>query len=252
MLKQLILIVILFSINTLSQNGTNYIRIDSTNIEKFFEEFCKISMKDEFEKNKDYVARIKNLNEQKIGSGLYLEFIKEISYEPNSFSYDAEFERYYMAQHTANISVRNDFNHFLDPDNMVVELFMKEVLMSLHQKKLGLFGAYKNYFIASHFEYDEYENLYEDELSSRIFIYMPIDEAKAFKKKQSKMGMRVRMRMDSYADSKIIKQSEFFPNTEDKMADHTYYILKGDIEEIMFYDLYTNKIFTTYRHLREE
>ncbi len=252
MVKYLIPIILLFSINTFSQNGTNYVLIDSTNVENFFEEFCKSALKDEFEKIKDYRARIQSLNEQKIGDGLNLEFVKEIEYDPNSFNYDAEFERYFMAQHKVDISVRNDFNNFLESDNMVVELFTKEILMTLDQKKLGLFGAYKDYFIASKFDYDEYENIYEDELSSRIFIYMPIDEAKAFKKKQSKIAMRIRMKVESFADSKILKKSEYFPNTEDKMADHTYYIIKGNIEEIMFYDINTNKIYTTYSHSMEE
>ena len=252
MFRSLFLVIFMFSINAFSQNGSNYTLIDSTNVESFFEEFCKSAVKDEFEKNKDYMARIQSLNEQNIGSGLYLEFVKEIEYESNSFSYDAEFERYFMAQHTADISVRNDFEGFLDSDNIVVELYTKEVLMTLNQKKLGLFGSYKDYFIASNIDFDEYENIQGDELSSRIFIYMPIDEAKAFKRKQSKIALRIRMKVENYADSKILKKSEFFPNTEDKLTDHTYYVVKGNIEEIMFYDLNTNKIYTTYKHNIED
>ena len=60
------------------------------------------------------------------------------------------------------------------------------------------------------------------------------------------------MKIENYADSKIHKKSEFFPNTEDKLTDHTYYVIKGNIEEIMFYDLNTNKIYTTYKHTIED
>ena len=252
MVKYLFPLIILFSLNTFSQNGTNYIHIDSTNVERYFEEFCKSAIKDEFEKIKDYQARIQNLNEQKIGSGLFLEFVQEIEYDPNSFNYDAEFERYFMAQHKANISVKNEFNHFVDTENIVIELYTKEILMTLQQKKLGLFGAYKDYIIASKVDYDEYENINEDELGPRIFIYMPIDEAKAFKKGQSKIALRMRMKIESFADSKIFNKSEFFPSSEDKLTEHTYYIIKGDIQEIMFYDINTNKIYTTYSHSLEE
>ena len=106
--------------------------------------------------------------------------------------------------------------------------------------------------IASNIEYDEYENIREDELSSRIFIYMPIDEAKAFKRHKSQIAMKIRMKVKSYSDSKIIKRTKFFPNTNDKMTDHTFYIIRGDIEEIMFYNLSTNKIYTTYSHQIED
>ena len=252
MLKYVFLFIFLCSISTFSQNETNAIYIDSTNIEKYFEDFCKTAIKDEFEKNKDYQARLKNLDDQKLRSGLYLIFVKEIGYQQNCFNYDAEFERYYMAQHAVDLSIHNEFNPFLQPDNMVLELSSKEILMTLHQKKLGLFGAYKDYLIASNIDYREYKNINEDELSSRIFIYMPIDEAKAFKKNKSKIAMKIKMKVASYADSKIIKSSEFFPNTTDKMTDHTSYIIRGDIEEIMFYDLNTNKIYTTYRYQIEE
>jgi len=252
MLKYFFFFIFLFSINTFSQNETNPIYLDSTNIADFFEDFCNISIKDEFEKNKDYQERIKNLNEQNIGSGMYLVFIKEINYQSNSFNYDAEFERFFMAQHAANLSVHNEFDNFLESDNIVVDLFSKEILMTLMQKKLGLFGAYKDYQIASNIDYDEYTNLKEDELSSRIFIYIPIDEAKAFKKNKNSIGIKIKMKVSTYSDSKIIKTSEFFPDTIDKMTDHTSYIIKGDIEEIMFYNLNTNKIYTTYRHQRDE
>jgi len=252
MLKYFLFFIFLCSISTFSQNETNTIYIDSTNIEKFFEDFCKTAIKDEFEKNKDYQVRLKNLDDQKLRSGLYLIFVKEIIYEPNCFNYDAEFERYFMAQHAIDLSVHNEFNPFLDPNNIVLELSSKEILMTLHQKKLGLFGAYKDYLIASNSGYEEYINVNEDKLSSRIFIYMPIDEAKAFKKNKNKIAVKIKMKVTSYADSKIIKSSEFFPNTTDKMTDHSSYIIRGDIEEIMFYDLNTNKIYTTYRHQLEE
>lgn len=242
----------MFSINTFSQNETNTIYIDSTNIEKFFEKFCKTAIKDEFEKNKDYQARLNSMDEQKLGSGLYLIFVEEISYQANAFNYDAEFERYYMALHAVNISIHDEFNHFLDSDNISVKLFTKEVLMTLNQKKSGLFGAYKDYLIASNVEYDDYQNINKDELSSRIFIYMPIDEAKDFKKNKNKIGMKIKMKVKTYTDSKIIKSSECFPNTDDKMTDHTSHIIKGDIEEIMFYNLNTNKIYTTYRHQMDD
>ncbi|MEN8193677.1 MAG: hypothetical protein ABFS12_12720, partial [Bacteroidota bacterium] len=244
MLKFILAIILLSTMNIFSQNGTNSINIDSTNIAPFFEEFCQVSIKDEFEKNKDYLARIKSMDEQKIGKGLYLEFVKEISYQPNAFNYDAEFERYFMAQHAADLSVRNDFNNFVEPDQIVVDLLSEEILMTLNQKKMGLFGAYKDYYIASNIDYDDYTNLNEDELSSRIFIYMPIDEAKEFKKKKSKIAMKIKLRVDSYMNSRIIKKSEFYPNSIDKLTDHTYYIIKGDIEELMFYDVETNKIYT--------
>lgn len=252
MLKYFFLYIFMFTISTFSQNGTNSVYIDSSNIEEFFEDFCKTAIKDEFEKNKDYLARLNSIDEQKLSSGLYLIFVKEISYLTNAFNYDAEFERYYMAQHAVDLSIHNDFDYFLNPDNISIELFTKEILMTLQQKKLGLFGAYKDYLIASNINYDEYQNIHEDELSSRIFIYMPIDEAKAFKKKQSKIAMKIKMKVKTYADSKIINSSEYFPNTTDKMTDHTSYIIKGDIEEIMFYNLNTNKIYTTYRHQMEE
>ncbi len=252
MLKYFLFFIFLCSISTFSQNETNTIYIDSTNIEKFFEDFCKTAIKNEFEKNKDYQVRLKNLDDQKLRSGLYLIFVKEIIYEPNCFNYDAEFERYFMAQHAIDLSVHNEFNPFLDPNNIVLELSSKEILMTLHQKKLGLFGAYKDYLIASNSGYEEYINVNEDKLSSRIFIYMPIDEAKAFKKNKNKIAVKIKMKVTSYADSKIIKSSEFFPNTTDKMTDHSSYIIRGDIEEIMFYDLNTNKIYTTYRHQIEE
>ncbi len=242
----------MFSISTFSQNETNTIYIDSTNIEKIFEDFCKTAIKDEFEKNKDYQARIKSLDEQKLDSGLYLIFVKEISYQKHAFNYDAEFERYYMTQHNVDLSIHNDLNNFLNPDNISIELLTKEILMTLQQKKLGLFGAYKDYLIASNVDYHDYQNINEDELSSRIFIYMSIDEAKAFKKNKTKIAMKVKMKVKTYADSNIMYTSEYFPNTTDKMTDHISYIIKGDIEEIMFYNLTTNKIYTTYRHQMED
>jgi len=252
MFKFFFMFIFVLSINTFSQNGTNPLYLDSTNIEVFFEDFCKISIKDEFEKNKDYQARIQNLDEQNLGAGMYLVFIKEISYQANAFNYDAEFERYFMAQRAVDLSVHNELNIFLEPDKIVVELFSKEILMTLMQKKLGLFGAYKDYQIASNVDYDEYTNFNEDELSSRIFIYIAIDEAKAFKKNKNSICMKIKMKVNSYADGKIITTTKFFPDTTDKMTDHTSYIIKGDIEEIMFYNLNTNKIYTTYRHQREE
>ncbi|VAX27171.1 hypothetical protein MNBD_IGNAVI01-1354 [hydrothermal vent metagenome] len=248
MQKFLIIALLLFPINLFSQSETNEIFTDSTNIESFLEEFCKIGIKDEFEKIKDYQARIKSINEQKLGSNTYLIFVKEIDYDPNEFTYDAELERYFMAQFAADLSVRNQFKNFLQPNNIVVKLFSKEVLMTLTQKKLGLFGSFKDYFIASNVDYEEYTNINGDELSSRIFIYMPIDEAKAFKKKKNRIGMKIKMKLENYADSKMIKASEFFPDTKDKITDHTYYVIRGDIDEIMFYNLSTNKIYTTYRH----
>lgn len=248
MQKFIIIALLLFPINIFSQSETNEIFIDSTNIDSFFEEFCKIGVKDEFEKIKDYQARIKNINEQKLGSNTYLIFVKEIVYDPNEFTYDAEQERYFMAQFAADLSVRNEFKNFLQPKNIVAKLFSTEILMTLTQKKLGLFGSFKDYFIASDVDFEEYTNINGDELSSRIFIYMPIDEAKAFKKKKNNIGMKIKMELKNYADSKMIKASEFFQNTKDKITDHTYYIIRGDIEEIMFYNLSTNKIYTTYRH----
>jgi len=248
MQKFLIIALLLFPINLFSQSETNEIFIDSTNIESFFEEFCKIGVKDEFEKNKDYEARIKSMNERKLGSNTYLVYVKEIDYDPKEFTYDAEQERYFMAQFAADLTVHNEFKNFLEPKNILAKLFGKEILMTLTQKKLGLFGSYKDYFIASNVDYDEYSNMNGDELSSRIFIYMPIDEAKAFKKRRHKIGMKVKMKLENYADSKVLKASELFPDTEDKITDHTYYIIKGDIDEIMFYNLSTNKIYTTYRH----
>ena len=247
-MKYFLLILFFLVVNTFSQDIRNSLNLDSTNIPQFFEQFCQVAVKDEFEKNIDYQARIKSIDEEKIGFGLYLEFIKEISYYPTAFSYDAEFERYFMAHHIVGLSVTEEFNNFIESDQMVFELGSKEILMSLDQKKMGLFGAYNNYCVASILDYDDYSNLKEDELASRIFIYMPVDEAKAFKRNKSKIAMKIRLRVDSYADSKIIKKSEFYPNTTDKLTDHTYYIIKGDIEEIMFYDVQTNKIYTTYSH----
>lgn len=252
MLKIIYFLFFLFTISTFSQNGTNSVYIDSSNIESFFEDFCEIAIKDEFEKSKDYKERIRSLNEQKLGSGLYLFFEKEIIYDPNYFNYDAEFERYFMAQHAANISMHNDYSTFLDSDNIVVALFSKEILMNLEQKKMGLFGAYKNYVIASNVDYDEYSNFNGDELASRIYIYMPIDEAKAFKRMKSKIAMKIKMKIVSYSDCKITRTSEFFPNTKDKMTDHISFIIKGDIEKIMFYDLNTSKIYTSYMHQIED